>query len=239
MNVIVTGASRGIGREIALKFAKSTTRVKKLFLLSRNISKLEEIKSEILMDNLPVDIVIIPFDFNSGIENYKPLNAQISCNHIDVLINNAGYLVNKPFNQLNTEDVAGMVQVNFTGVIGVLQELMGKFGGSTPTHIINIGSMGGYQGSPKFPGLSVYSATKAAIACLTECLATEHAGKNIFHNCLALGAVQTEMLNEAFPGYKAPVSPAEMAEYIVDFAFKGHTIFNGKVLPLSLIDPVR
>ena len=105
------------------------------------------------------------------------------------------------------------------------------------SHIVNISSMGGFQGSIKFRGLSYYSASKAALACLTECLATEFSEARINVNCLALGAVQTEMLNEAFPGYKAPVEAKEMAEFISDFAIKGHKFFNGKILPVAIGNP--
>ena len=93
------------------------------------------------------------------------------------------------------------------------------------------------QGSAKFPGLTAYSSSKAAIAGLTECLAEELKDKNISVNCLAIGAVQTEMLEEAFPGYKAPLSPKQMAEYIFDFALKGHQYYNGKILPVSSSTP--
>ena len=130
-----------------------------------------------------------------------------------------------------------MVRVNFLGSVKFIQVLLPKLGGKKVSHVINIGSMGGFQGSSKFPGLSVYSASKAALASITECLATEFYDRNIRFNCLALGAVQTEMLTEAFPGYKAPVSPESMAEYIVEFGLNGHKFFNGKVLPVSLIDP--
>jgi NAD(P)-dependent dehydrogenase (short-subunit alcohol dehydrogenase family) len=97
--------------------------------------------------------------------------------------------------------------------------------------------MGGFQGSVKFKGLSYYSASKAAISCLTECLANEFSESRISVNCLALGAVQTEMLNEAFPGYKAPVEAHEMAEFISEFALSGHKFFNGKILPVAVGTP--
>ena len=97
--------------------------------------------------------------------------------------------------------------------------------------------MGGFQGSAKFAGLSAYSSSKAAVVGLTECLAEELKDKDIFVNCLAIGAVQTEMLSEAFPGYEAPVSPKQMAEYIFDFAIKGSQFYNGKILPVSSSTP--
>jgi NAD(P)-dependent dehydrogenase (short-subunit alcohol dehydrogenase family) len=97
--------------------------------------------------------------------------------------------------------------------------------------------MGGVQGTVKFPGLSAYSSSKAALAGLTECLAIEFQDKDIAVNCLALGAVQTEMLQEAFPGFKAPVSPDKMAEFIGNFVLTAHHFMNGKVLPISLSTP--
>jgi 3-oxoacyl-[acyl-carrier protein] reductase len=56
-------------------------------------------------------------------------------------------------------------------------------------------------------------------------------------NCLCLGAAQTEMLQEAFPGYEAPVSSSEMAEFIVDFAMNAQRWIKGKIIPVSLSTP--
>ncbi len=97
--------------------------------------------------------------------------------------------------------------------------------------------MGGVQGSEKFQGLSLYSASKAALAVFTECLAEELKTHNVKANALALGAVQTEMLSHAFPTYKAPLQASEMADYIADFALNGHQYYNGKILPVSLSTP--
>ena len=97
--------------------------------------------------------------------------------------------------------------------------------------------MGAVQGSAKFPGLAYYSASKAAIANLTECLAEEYKEHNTAFNCLALGSANTEMFNEAFPGYKAAVSAQEMADLISDFAVNGQKYFNGKIIPVSVNTP--
>lgn len=234
MNILITGASRGIGKEIALNFAKSG-KCHTLFLLSRNKIKLEAIADEIKTISSGIKINLVSADFNS--DNLSETIAQISCNRIDVVVNNAGYLVNKPFTELSPDDINEMLQVNFTGVVRLIQLLTPKLGGEKNSHVVNIGSMGGFQGSSKFPGLSIYSASKAALASLSECLAVEYADKNVSFNCLALGAVQTEMLSEAFPGFKAPVSPNSIAKYIVDFSFEGHRFFNGKILPVALTDP--
>lgn len=234
MNVLITGASRGIGEELALKFA-SSKQVKNIYLLSRNISKLQVLHKSILNKNKDTEVFPIQFDFLNP--DFKTLNDQISCNHVHILINNAGYLVNKPFNHITKEEIQKMFTVNFTGPVQLIQTLINKLGTDDKSHIVNIGSMGGYQGSAKFPGLSIYSASKAALACLSECLAVEFSNKNISANCLALGAAQTEMLEEAFPGYSAPVSAKEMAEFIVEFAIHGGKLFNGKIIPVAITDP--
>ena len=104
-------------------------------------------------------------------------------------------------------------------------------------HVVNIASMGGIQGSLKFSGLSAYSSTKGALITLTECLAEEYKNKNVSFNAIAFGAVQTEMLSEAFPNYKAPLTAAEAAKFVGDFAVNGQKYFNGKVLQMALSTP--
>jgi NAD(P)-dependent dehydrogenase (short-subunit alcohol dehydrogenase family) len=154
---------------------------------------------------------------------------------VDILINNAGALVAKPFGELTGDEERIMVETNFVSpmrLIKILLPIM-KPGG----HVVNIGSMGGFQGSSKFRGLSVYSAAKAAISVLTETLATEYSDSGISFNCLAFGSVQTEMLEEAFPGYNAPIDAAGMAEFVTWFSLNGHKYFNGKILPVSVTNP--
>ncbi|MGB5693734.1 MAG: SDR family oxidoreductase, partial [Flavobacteriaceae bacterium] len=154
---------------------------------------------------------------------------------VDILINNAGSLVNKPFMETSIEEFVGVFQVNVFGVAGLIQTIvpyMGKSG-----HVVNISSMGGIQGSAKFPGLSAYSSSKGALITLSELLAEEFKETGPMFNALALGAVQTEMLEEAFPGFKAPVTALEMAEYIKRFAQEGNLYFNGKVLQVSNSTP--
>ena len=128
-------------------------------------------------------------------------------------------------------------EVNLFGVVQLIQALLPQLSTASKAHIVNIGSMGGVQGSSKFPGLSAYSASKAAIANLTECLAEELKDKNISVNCLALGAIQTEMLAEAFPGYEAPVTSKAMAAYLAEFALNGHQFHNGKIIPVAVSTP--
>ncbi len=137
--------------------------------------------------------------------------------------------------QLQESDFVEMLQSNYIGHVRIIQSLL-KFMGDG-SHILNIGSMGGFQGSAKFNGLSAYSASKAALHTLTECLAQELVEQGIKVNCLALGSAQTEMLEQAFPGYESPVMAFEMGKYIADFAVSGHRFFNGKVLPVAVSTP--
>jgi len=156
---------------------------------------------------------------------------------VDVLINNAGKLINKKFMEMSREEWASVFDLNFFGIVQLIKTLQPFLAKSTLAHVVNIGSMGGVQGSSKFNGLSAYSASKAALANLTECLAEEFKELNIRMNCLALGAVNTEMLKDAFPGYVAPVNSAEMAEFIAHFSVTAHRFMNGKVIPVSINTP--
>ena len=227
MNFIITGASRGIGLELAKLFLSNNHHV---ICLTRNIEPLKEIKNERL--------TVISTDLSSE-ESMNTAIQQIkkSFPQIDGIVHNAGTLINKPFEQITLSEIERVYKVNVFAPFYLTQQLVDVMGKTSKAHVVTISSMGGFQGSAKFAGLSAYSSSKAAIAGLTECLAEELKDKNIAVNCLAIGAVQTEMLAEAFPGYEAPLKPIQMAEYIFDFTLKGHQYFNGKILPVSSTTP--
>jgi short-subunit dehydrogenase len=155
---------------------------------------------------------------------------------IDVLIENAGFLVNKPFPELSHEDISSSYQVNVIGIMENIQCFLPKLN-PEGSHIVNISSMGGFQGSMKFAGLAAYSTSKAALCSFTELFAEEYKETTIKMNCLCLGAVQTEMLEQAFPGYQAPLTPEQMASFIADFSLNAHQYLNGKIIPVSLTNP--
>jgi short-subunit dehydrogenase len=233
MHVVITGASQGIGKALALEFSK--TEHPCIYLIARSEAKLNLVAEECLLVNQTAKIHPISFDLDRLILEDLPLELDLP--RVDILINNAGLLYKKEFLRTDADEMMGMITTNFLAPACLIQKLINKMGGSSPSHIVNIGSMGGYQGSIKFPGLSFYSASKAALASLTECLAAEIADRNIFFNCLSIGSVDTEMLTKAFPGYKAPLSPSQMAKFISDFAISGFRYFNGKVIPVSLSTP--
>lgn len=235
MNIVITGASRGIGYETALSLCCSGHHV---LAAARTGAGLEKLQSAARNAGADSRLMILSCDLTSekGIQELlftaKSLNP-----HIDVLINNAGALINKPFEKILPEELRMVYDVNVFAPFRLTQALLPLLGGTAGSHVVNISSMGGVQGSAKFPGLSAYSSSKAAIAGLTELLAEELKEKNIRVNCLALGAAQTEMLEAAFPGYKAPLTAPEMAEWIAWFAVNGQKFFNGKILPVALGTP--
>jgi NAD(P)-dependent dehydrogenase (short-subunit alcohol dehydrogenase family) len=233
MNIIITGASSGVGFEAVLELVMSGHKV---IALARSQDKLTRLLEIAL--GLNPDAVLYPLVFDIVHDDYHDLQQFIQTRFegkIDILINNAGVLVNKPFTELTETDFVEMLQSNYIGHVRMIQAALPIM--ADGAHIVNIGSMGAFQGSAKFGGLSAYSASKAALHTLTECLALELADRQIKVNCLALGSAQTEMLEQAFPGYESPVMAFEMGKYIADFALTGHRFFNGKVLPVALTTP--
>lgn len=223
--IVVVGASRGIGRSIVKLFAQNQDF--KIFALSRNLEVMQEQFAE--YKNVECHF----FDLSKDVvSKAKSIFEQLTT--IDILVNNAGFLVNKPFPELTQRDIEMSYQVNVMGVMQTVQAALPKM---EKTHIVNISSMGGFQGSVKFPGLAAYSTSKAAICSFTELFSEEYKDTEITMNCLCLGAAQTEMLEAAFPGYEAPVSAEKMAEYIVDFSLKANQWIKGKIIPVSLSTP--
>lgn len=234
MNIIVTGASRGIGLEIVKLLSGDSSH--HVVAIARNTIALQKLKEQCLRINPLAKIKIIPYDLSAiGSDLISEIISEIG--YVDVLINNVGVLVNKPFEEITEHDLHNTYQVNVFSVVKLIQGLVNYMGKSGKGHIVNISSIGGFQGSQKFAGLSAYSSSKAALANLTECLAEEFRDRNIAVNCLALGAAQTEMLSQAFPEYKAPVTALKMAEFITYFALNGHYHFNGKILPVAQSTP--
>lgn len=229
MNIIVNGGTKGIGKEVVILLAQDKNN--RILVTGRNEKLLNSLAKRFQnVITLPIDLS--EFDVNEEFFRKSVCN---SFKKVDILVNMAGLLVAKEFLKVTSPEARRMMETNFFGlasVIRVLKPFMPK-----GSHIVNISSMGGFQGSIKYEGLSYYSASKAALACLSECLASEFSESGVSVNCLALGSVQTEMLSQAFPGYKAPVSSKEMAEFICGFALTGHKFINGKVIPVAINNP--
>jgi 3-oxoacyl-[acyl-carrier protein] reductase len=226
--ILVTGASKGIGFATAQYLAKNKHHV---LATARSADKLDELKN-----SSPRRLECVPCDLTDT-TSIQRLTDYIREEQlvISALIHSAGGLINKPFGELTDSDWNSMWNLNVMSAVRLLRAVIPFFG--KKSHIVTIGSMGGYQGSTKFPGLVAYSTSKGALSVWTECMAAELKNHDIAVNCLCLGSVQTEMFEMAFPGIKAPLQPEDMAEYISDFALKGHKFLNGKVLPVALGDP--
>lgn len=225
--IVVIGASTGIGNALVHVAAKEKDC--KIIAFARNTELMEEsFKSLSNVSCHYLDLENINTDeFTSKLNQFGP---------IDILINNAGFLVNKPFEELFKNDLIKSFQVNTIGIMEVTR-LSIPYLNKINSHIVNISSMGGFQGSAKFPGLTAYSSAKAALCAFTEVFAEEYKDSTIKMNCLCLGAVQTKMLEKAFPGFKAELSPVEMGSFIFDFACKQARFLNGKIIPVSLSTP--
>jgi 3-oxoacyl-[acyl-carrier protein] reductase len=247
MNIVITGASRGIGAELVKQFASQGHSI---IAVARDAKALEQFKGFKNLNILSADIAAVDHKVFVK-EKIEPLFEKV-----DILINNAGKLINKPFEEVTAKELEEVYKVNVYAPFLLTQALIpllkrpfdsaqddktrhGERSRTTNSHshVVNISSMGGITGTSKFPGLSAYSSSKGALSILTECLGEELKEKGIAVNALALGAVQTEMLEKAFPGYEAPITAKEMAVFIADFALRGHKYFNGKVLPVSWSTP--
>ena len=222
-NIIITGTSSGIGLELVKIYSKNGYKVISLSrsdLPAKGLIGVEHMNFDISKKESLVNLV------NLVKNKYKK---------IDILINNAGKLINKSFKDLSKDDLYDIYDVNVFGVISLIQSLLPFF--KKDSHVVNISSIGGISGSSKFPGLTAYSSSKGALNILTEVLAEEFKESGPKFNSLSLGSVNTPMLNKAFPGYKAQVDPNEMASFIFDFANNSSKVFNGKVIPVSSSNP--
>ena len=224
-NIVITGTSRGIGFELAKQFAENGYQV---LALSRNTAPLSAVNHK--------NIKVLSVDISNAEDLNKVTDfIKSTWKKVDVLINNAGKLINKPFTEISSEDFLEVYKVNVFGVAEITKLMIPFL--QKGSHVVTISSIGGIQGSLKFPGLAAYSSAKGAVITLSELLAEEYKEQQIAFNVLALGAVQTEMLEEAFPGYQAPISASEMADYIYNFSLTGNKFYNGKVLQVSSSNP--
>jgi short-subunit dehydrogenase len=223
-NIIITGTSRGIGYELALQFANA----------GHNVLAISRKTPQALIGNQ--NITCLSIDLSDENEMQKVENfLSHSWKKVDIIIHNAGSLLLKPFSETSQEDFENIYKVNVFGVANLTRVCVPYL--QKGSHVVTISSMGGIQGSLKFAGLAAYSSSKGAVITLSELLAEEYKERGVSFNVLALGAVQTEMLQEAFPGYEAPITAKEMANYIFDFALTGNKYYNGKVLQVSSTNP--
>jgi short-subunit dehydrogenase len=223
-NIIVTGTSRGIGLELALLFANA----------GHNVLALSRKTPQVLIEHPNITCLSIDLSKENDFLKVESFLAT-SWKNVDAIVHNAGALLLKPFSETTVTDFENIYKVNVFAVAALTRVALPFL--KKGSHVVTISSMGGIQGSLKFAGLSAYSSSKGAVITLSELLSEEYKEHGISFNVLALGSVQTEMLAEAFPGYEAPLSAKEMADYICNFTLTGNQYFNGKVLQVSSSTP--
>ncbi|SDW64654.1 SDR family NAD(P)-dependent oxidoreductase [Flavobacterium degerlachei] len=223
-NIIVTGTSRGIGYELALKFANAGHQV---LAISRKTPR-------ILIENKNITCLSVDLSNEADLDKVNDF-LSTTWKKVDAIVHNAGSFMLKPFSETEQKDFEDIYKVNVFAVANLTRICLPYL--QKGSHVVTISSMGGIQGSLKFAGLAAYSSSKGAVITLSELLSEEYKERGISFNVLALGAVQTEMLEEAFPGYQAPIKANEMADYIFDFTLTGNKYYNGKVLQVSSTNP--
>jgi NAD(P)-dependent dehydrogenase (short-subunit alcohol dehydrogenase family) len=226
--VLVTGAGRGVGA--ATVKALLATEGVRVIAVSRALEALEALAgSNARLELCPVDLI--------APDSVERIAAFVGQRRLHALVHNAGLLHKAEMGQHRRADIERLFLTNAIAPLELSQALAPRLKGEPPGHIVHIGSMGGFQDAAKFPGLVAYSASKAALACMAQCMAEEFKEGGIRSNCLALGSVDTEMLRAAFPGYSAATTPEAIGSFIAEFSLNGHKLFNGKVLPVATTIP--
>ena len=223
-NIIITGTSRGIGYELALQFANA----------GHNVLAISRKTPQILIDNKNIRCLSVDLSNEEELQQVENFLSH-TWKKVDVIVHNAGSLLLKPFGEITSQEFENVYKVNVFGVANLTRICLPYL--QKGSHVVTISSMGGIQGSMKFAGLAAYSSSKGAVITLSELLAEEYKERGISFNVLALGSVNTEMLQEAFPGYEAPLSATEIADYIYNFALTGNKYYNGRVLQVSTTTP--
>lgn len=222
-NYLVTGAGRGVGHE-TVKYLLEHHPGVNVYAVSRNTAALEKIKNDHLH--------MVKADVTTEIDK---IVSAIGKTPLNGIVNNAGLLIKKDFSAFTHQDFDDLYRTNVYAPFAIVQSLLENL--ALGAHIVNIGSMGGTENTAKFPGMILYSSSKAALQCLSQCMSVELKDRQVTVNCLSMGSVDTEMLRQAFPGFSAPIGSDQMASFFAWFLLNGHRFFSGQILPLALTSP--
>jgi uncharacterized protein len=188
---LVTGASAGIGKELAKLFAQDRY---DLVLVARNESRLSAFADE-LQRNLGVKAKAFPLDLaNSEAPQFLFDQLQREGTEVDVLVNNAGFGRLGLFSDMPYEESAGQIQLNITALTHLTRLFLGPMVARKSGRILNVASTAGFQPGPL---MAVYYATKAYVISFSEALANEMQGSGVTVTCLCPGATDTEFQTRA------------------------------------------
>lgn len=191
MKALITGASSGIGRDIATELAQ---RGYDLILVARNIEKLNQVKENILNNCNNINIKIIQMDVSTP-ENCKNLYNQVN-DDIDILINNAGFGVFGDFTKTNIDKEIQLINTNITAVHILTKLFLQDMEKKNKGHILNVASIAGFMPGPL---MATYYATKAYVVRLSEAIREElkKEKSNVKISILCPGPVDTNFNNVA------------------------------------------
>ena len=231
---LITGASRGIGREIAKLFAKNNYNV--VINYNNSQKEAEELLEELTKENYSVRI------FKADVSNVNEANALVNYTigqfeKIDVLVNNAGISRYNTFTDISYEEWHEVMNVNLNSVFYVTKKVLQYMLDEHSGKIINISSMWGLVGSSNEVH---YSTSKAALIGMTKALAKELGPSNIQVNAIAPGVIETDMLSDISDEtiemlkYETPLmrigKPIDIARCALFLAEEGGDFITGQVI---------
>ncbi len=182
----ISGASRGIGKAIAIKFAQNGAN---LILNATKLENLKDVENEI--KNYNIEYLLVDGNIANEDDVKKMVKQTIDkFKKIDILVNNAGITRDNLLMRMKTEDWDTVINVNLRGAFLVTKSFLRYFIKQKSGKIINISSVVGLMGNP---GQANYSASKAGLIGFTKSLAKEVGSRNIQVNAIAPGFIQTEM----------------------------------------------
>tara|TARA_R110002050_G_scaffold286088_1_gene436063 strand:- start:376 stop:1083 length:708 start_codon:yes stop_codon:yes gene_type:complete len=231
---VITGVGSGIGKATCLHFLSQNWCVIGILRNEEQLNRLNELALDLpgKLHLVKVDLALEDFQKTVGLELNK-----LKIQSIDALLNIAGLLNPQSFGDMRMDYLNKVMEINFIAPVLLIQELIPLLSNEEGGNVVNITSMSGFQGSVRFPGLSAYGASKAALSSFSESIAIELEEDNVIVNALAIGSVNTNMLKKAFPDFHSSIEPHQMAEYIYSFANHGYRFYNGKTLAVAITNP--
>ncbi len=221
---VVTGASRGIGRAIALRLAGAGAEVA---LWARDATALQEVASEIVAQGGRAHAIVCDVTDSSAVR-VAAETVRRSMPPVRVVVNNAGSVLRKPTVEITDEEWRSVMAVNLDGTFHVTRAFIDDLtrGGG---RIINISSIAGREGTPL---LAAYCAAKHAVVGLTRALAEELRAAKVSVNAICPGSVDTAMLREGIPGARPDMSPDDIARSVLFLAADAPDALTGTCIDI-------
>lgn len=218
--VLITGGGSGIGAACAEEFLR---RGRPVVVVGRTASRLRSVKGALALAGDVGDEAFARRAFAAARRRFGS---------VDILVNNAAHLVKKSFVDTTAAEWDETMRTNLRGPFLFSREFLRA--AKPGRAIVHIGSLGGVQGTQKFPGLSAYTVSKHGVTGLAAAMAVEARPLGVAVFCVAPGAVDTAMLRKAAPGLKAGAIPSDIARVVADLAESARPdLLSGAVIPLD------